>query len=107
MTTSSQASWHFTAWVLYFFCLVSFVTTVYLGLSWGGLILFVVISALYMASVRLRFQNEVESAFVCTVILVLIVALIPAYREVLNAAQRSPTENSQEMTPTKSQLPIP
>jgi hypothetical protein len=67
-------------WALFFLCVVSFVFTIAEGLNWYGFGLFVGIAALYIGCVKLRLYNEIESAVVCTIILVLILLLIPALR---------------------------
>lgn len=91
---ASQATSHFMAWALLFFCFVCFVGTLLLGLHWTGLIGFLSIAALYIAFVRLKIQNEVESAVLLALVLLLILVLVPAVR-----AARARRIRTQDPTP--------
>jgi len=87
----AQATWHFMAWTLLFFCVVCFLGTLVIGLHWGGLGLFFFIASLFIACVRLGIQNEGESAVLCTIILLLILVLVPGIRAVRERDQRPPS----------------
>jgi hypothetical protein len=81
----------FMPWALLFLCVVCFVGTILNELHWGGLGILVLISLLYIVLVCLRIQREVESAVICTVILLLTLALVPEVTKVWKLRAQLPT----------------
>ena len=66
-----QASWHAIAWVLMANCLLAFVLTVVLNLSWFGVVAYLGFVVLYLVVVKLGIQNEIEGGLLCTLMLTL------------------------------------
>ena len=80
----------FRACLLLIMCVVCFVATLAIGLHWGGFGLFIFVALLHIASVRLGINNEVESAILCMIILLLILVLVPMVRSARDRTRRPP-----------------
>ncbi len=68
------------AWSILVFCIVSFLATLFAGLGFTGFLMFIGVTAVYIVFVLAQFQNELESAVVCLMVLLLICFGIPAFR---------------------------
>lgn len=86
------------AWSILVFCLVSFLATLLAGLGFTGLILFIVATSIYIALVQAEIQNEVESAVLCLMMLLLLCIGVPAVYAAREAYHRRSSE-------TKSPVP--
>lgn len=90
------ARWLAIGWVLLFFCVILFAVTAIAGLpAWPGLISFAIVGSFYLGLVLLRIQNEVEAAFLCFIILVLILLLVPAVRGGRERAEANQNKQTQ------------
>lgn len=90
------ARWMAIGWVLLSFCLILFAVTAITGLPpWVGLISFAFLGFAYLGIVLLGIQNEVEAAFLCFIILVLILLMFPAVQKARERAEAKQNKQSQ------------